>query len=466
MVFSSLVFIFVFLPLFFLIYFISKDKLKNSILLIASLFFYSWGEPKYVFLMIFSILINYILARLIEKDKKRSKLFLIIAIIINFGLLFGFKYINFAVENLNLILMLDINTVDILLPIGISFYTFQAVSYVIDVYRGKVAAQKNIITMGAYIALFPQLIAGPIVRYSTIEKQLADRKVTLEKFADGARRFIIGLGKKVIIANNVAIIADTIFNSSSLGEYGALILIIGVLAYTFQIYFDFSGYSDMAIGLGKMLGFDFLENFNYPYISKSITDFWRRWHISLSSWFRDYVYIPLGGNRVSKWKWIRNILIVWACTGLWHGASWNFVLWGLYFAVILLLEKLFLNKYLEKLPSLIRWLYAFVLICVGWVIFRIENVNEIFAVLGNIFTLKSSDFISFLANNYDLLNYIPYMLIAAIGSAPFINNLYKKMSNEKGILSYVYDLWIVIIFLVSIAFLLQSTYNPFIYFRF
>ena len=282
MVFSSLVFLFVFLPIFLLIYFLSKDKFKNIILLIFSLFFYSWGEPKYIVLMLFSIFINYLLARLIDKTKNNRKLFLVLDIIINIGLLFFFKYTNFALDNLHNIFGFNTPSLNILLPIGISFYTFQALSYVIDVYRGKVKAQKNIITMGAYIALFPQLIAGPIVRYSTIEKQLAKRTVTLEKFTDGLRRFIIGLGKKVIIANNVAIIADTILNGS-IADYGAIILIIGVLAYTFQIYFDFSGYSDMAIGLGKMLGFDFLENFNYPYISKSITEFWRRWHISLSS---------------------------------------------------------------------------------------------------------------------------------------------------------------------------------------
>jgi len=460
----NLIFIFIFLPVFFLLYFVSKDKYKNTVLLLASLFFYSWGEPKYVLLMVFSILINYIFARLIDKYRDKAKIFLVLSIVINIGLLFFFKYTNFFIGNLNNIFGLNINYLNILLPIGISFYTFQAISYVVDVYRKTVKVQKNIVTLGAYIALFPQLIAGPIVRYDTIEKQLSKRKITLEKFTDGFRRFIIGLGKKVIIANNVAIIADTIFNGN-VTEYGALILIVGVLAYTFQIYFDFSGYSDMAIGLGKMLGFDFLENFNYPYISKSITEFWRRWHISLSSWFRDYVYIPLGGNRVAKWKWIRNILIVWACTGFWHGASWNFIIWGLYFAVILLIEKLYLNKYLEKIPKFFRWCYAFILICVGWVIFRVENMPNVLAVLHNIFTFKSSDLILFTAENYPLLNYLPYMVIAAIGSFPFINNLYKKMSSKNG-WCYVYDLWLIIIFLLSIAFLLQSTYNPFIYFRF
>ena len=319
--------------------------------------------------------------------------------------------------------------------------------------------------MGTYIALFPQLIAGPIVRYKDIEKQLLKRKVSLEKVTYGIRRFIIGLGKKVIIANNVAVIADTIFDGS-LSEMGALVLIIGAVAYTFQIYFDFSGYSDMAIGLGKILGFEFLENFKYPYISKSITEFWRRWHISLSSWFRDYVYIPLGGNRVSKAKWIRNILIVWFLTGLWHGASWNFIIWGLYFAIILLIEKLVLNKYLEKLPGFISWLYAFVLICIGWIIFRVENVNDIIIVLRNIFTLKTSDFIVFEAKHYYLLNYSIYMVIAFIGMFPFVNDVFNKLDKKKNSMVFLYDLWIIAVFILSILFLIQSTYNPFIYFRF
>ncbi len=465
MVFSSLVFIFVFLPIFFLIYFISKNKLKNTIIFIFSLLFYSWGEPKYCILMLISILFNYLFAKLIDKHKNKAKIFLILSIIFNIGLLIIFKYADFSILNINNIFNLNIKTLGFLLPIGISFYTFQAISYVVDVYRKKVKVQNNIINLGAYIALFPQLIAGPIVRYETIEKQLSDRKITIDKFTSGLRRFIIGLGKKVIIANNVAIIADTIFNAG-VTESGALILIIATLAYTFQIYFDFSGYSDMAIGLGKMLGFDFLENFKYPYISKSITEFWRRWHISLSSWFRDYVYIPLGGNRVPKWKWIRNVLIVWAITGLWHGASWNFVLWGLYFAVILLIEKLFLHKILEKLPNILRWIYAFVLICFGWIIFRIENINEMFIVIQNIFTLKSSDLTLVIADNYYLLNYLPFMLFAIIGCTPYVNNFYKILSSKKGIISFTYDMWLICILLISVAFLIQSSYNPFIYFRF
>ncbi len=462
MVFSSLSFIFFFLPIFLLIYFISKKELQNIVILLGSLFFYAWGEPKYVIVMIFSIIFNYLCGLLINRYRKQDKLFLILAIIGNLLLLFVFKYLDFTIININRLFSSNINSLNLLLPIGISFYTFQAMSYVIDVYKKKVKVQKNIITMGTYVALFPQLIAGPIVRYKDIEKQLSNRTINLNKVSDGIRRFIIGLGKKVIIANNVAVIADTIFDGN-IQNTGALILIIGTIAYALQIYFDFSGYSDMAIGLGKILGFDFLENFNYPYISKSITEFWRRWHISLSSWFRDYVYIPLGGNRVSKIKWIRNIFMVWFLTGLWHGASWNFILWGLYFAVILLLEKLVLSKYLDKLPSFISWIYAFILICIGWIIFRIQGINNIMIVFSNIFTLKPSNLTLFISNHYYLLNNIIYMIIGIIGMFPFINKYMIKLSNKYG---YIYDVLIIIIFIISIMFLIQSTYNPFIYFRF
>lgn len=353
MIFSSLTFLFVFLPFVLLIYYISKDKYRNYILLLVSLLFYSWGEPKFIILMLISILFNYYFAIFIDKyreNNKVTKAILIGSLIFNIGLLFFFKYFNFFINNFNSLFSSNISIMKIILPIGISFYTFQILSYVVDVYKDDVKVQKNICYLGAYISFFPQLIAGPIVRYCDIEKQLNNRIVNFDKVVVGIRRFIIGLGKKVIIANNVAIIADTIFNSNNLGNYGIGILIIGTLAYTIQIYFDFSGYSDMAIGLGKLFCFDFLENFNYPYIATSITDFWRRWHISLSSWFRDYVYIPLGGNRVSKLKFLRNIFVVWMLTGLWHGASWNYVIWGIYFGIILMFEKLVYGKFLKKIP--------------------------------------------------------------------------------------------------------------------
>ena len=468
MLFSSLTFIFIFLPLILLIYYISKDKFKNYILLIFSLLFYSWGEPKYIILMILSIVINYYFAILIDKcrnDKRNSKILLILSLIINLGLLFVFKYLNFFVININNLFSVNIPLKSIILPIGISFYTFQILSYVVDVYKKEVDVQKNIFTLGTYIAFFPQLIAGPIVRYSTIEKELNKRKHSFEKFSNGLRRFIIGLGKKVIIANKVAYLADVILNGAVQNEYKGLILFVGVLAYTLQIYFDFSGYSDMAIGLGKMFGFEFLENFNYPYISKSITEFWRRWHISLSSWFKDYVYIPLGGNRVSKSRWIINILVVWMLTGLWHGASWNFVLWGLYFAVILLIEKLFLNKYLEKLPKFIRWIYAFVLINIGWIIFRLEDINIMYYVLKNIFKFNEVSLNDVFAQNFYLLNYVPFVIIGIIGMFPISKFIFNKF-HKYNCYIYLRDSFIILVFIISICILITNTYNPFIYFRF
>ena len=460
MVFSSLTFLILFLPILLFFYYISKDEYKNYILLFFSLLFYSWGEPKYILLMLFSIIINYFFALLL--NKKKSKILLAIAIITNIGLLVFFKYMNLIIGTINSFGNSNIKELNILLPIGISFYTFQILSYVIDVYRGKVKVQKNIFLLGTYISFFPQLIAGPIVRYETIEKELKKRDHTLEKFSEGLRRFIIGLGKKVIIANNVAIIADTIFNNNNISSYSYIIIIIGLFAYTIQIYFDFSGYSDMAIGLGKIFGFTFNENFNYPYSSRSITDFWTRWHISLSTWFKDYVYIPLGGNRVNKLKWIRNFLIVWLLTGLWHGASWNFVLWGLFYGILLLLEKLFLHKLLDKIPKLIGWIYMFMIINFAWLLFRIENLKMLKDIL---FKAKNIDFSMFLADNFNLINYLPYLFIGFILSFP----IYKMIDNKfnKSIIYLLFrDFIILLIFLVSVAFLINNSYNPFIYFRF
>ena len=393
MLFSSLTFLFLFLPITLLLYFIVKDRYKNYLLLIASLIFYAWGEPKYIVLMLLSIVFNYVMARLIDKNKKyksRKKFDLIITIVVNIGTLFVFKYLDFAIENANLMFGFNLNSPDLVLPIGISFYTFQILSYVIDVYRGKVKVQKNIFTLGTYIALFPQLIAGPIVRYSSIEKQLQTREHSLEKFCIGLRRFIVGFCKKILIANNVAVIADRVFTDPMAIELNGWIVVIALLAYTLQIYYDFSGYSDMAIGLGKMFGFDFDENFNYPYSATSVTDFWKRWHISLTTWFRDYVYIPLGGNRCSRIKWIRNFLIVWFLTGLWHGASWNFVVWGLYYGFILLMEKMVLNRVLDKVPNFIKHIYTMVLVIIGWVFFgstsltvAIDYIKIMFGMAGH-----------------------------------------------------------------------------------
>ncbi len=467
MLFSSLSFLFTFLPLLLVLYYsINNIKYRNIILLIFSLFFYAWGEPVYIVLMIFSITCGYFLtlfiSTLLKKNQKNNaKLILILAILINIGLLGFYKYSDFLIININNIFNLNIKTMNLPLPIGISFYTFQILSYIFDVYNGKVKVQKNILTLATYISSFPQLIAGPIVRYITVEDELKNRKITISLFANGFRRFIIGLGKKVIIANQMAIIADTIF-SLKVENLGTSTLWMGAIAYAFQIYFDFSGYSDMAIGLGKMLGFNFLENFNYPYIAQSITDFWRRWHISLSSWFRDYIYIPLGGNRVSKIKWFRNIFIVWFITGLWHGASWNFVIWGLYFGLILVIEKLFLLQVLSKAPQWLRHLYAIILILIGWVIFRADNMLVVISFIKNMFIYKSVDVKEFFTEYYNIVPCLPYSIIAIIGSMPIV----KIFKTNQTINKYLLDIFLVIIFILSIMFLENNSYNPFIYFRF
>ena len=477
MLFSSLTFIFIFLPLVLGIYFISKDKYKNTILLVFSLFFYAWGEPKYIILMIFSIIFNYFFGLLIDKyrtNKKLSVALLIFDIAINLLMLIMFKYSNFLVNTINDIFNLNITSISIFnknilkltLPIGISFYTFQMLSYIIDLYKGEVKVQKNILSLGTYIAFFPQLIAGPIVRYETIENELKNRTHTFNKFVFGLKRFIIGLGKKVILANNLAFVADQIIDSGNISNYGTIIVWIAMFAYTLQIYYDFSGYSDMAIGLGKMFGFTFLENFNYPYISKSITDFWRRWHISLSSWFRDYVYIPLGGNRVKKSRWVFNIMVVWMLTGLWHGASWNFVLWGLYFGIILLIEKFFLHKILDKLPNILRWLYSMILIIVGWTIFRNEDITLVLDLLKRMFIFEKTNWLDFIRMNYHLINYVLYFVLGIICMFPFFGKFIEKNQKKEGIMHFLSNAFILFIFVLCILFLIKSSYNPFIYFRF
>ncbi len=464
MVFSSFVFLFIFLPLVIFTYFIIKNRTyRNVILFIFSLVFYAWGEPVYVLLMLFSILANYFLALIIDKSKKK-KLFLIIAVIINILIIGFFKYGDFLIENINTVFKLSIPSLNIGLPIGISFYTFQILSYVIDVYNKKVKVQKNIINLGTYIALFPQLIAGPIVRYETIADELENRKETITKVIDGLKRFIIGLGKKVIIANNMAIIADTIYNGD-IASFGTLAMWLAAISYTFQIYFDFSGYSDMAIGLGKVFGLNFLENFNYPYIAKSITDFWRRWHISLSTWFRDYIYIPLGGNRVNKIKWIRNILVVWLLTGLWHGASWNFVLWGLYYGILLIIEKLFLGKLLEKLPKIIGHIYTLFIVVIGWVIFRVEDFSQMALVLKKMFVFEGGDLFEQIILNFDIFSALPYLIIAILASMPIFRIISDKFK-EKTPFKLALNICTYGIFVICICLLLSSSYNPFIYFRF
>ncbi|MBR3368440.1 MBOAT family protein [Candidatus Saccharibacteria bacterium] len=467
MLFSSLTFLFAFLPITLILYFLVKDKYKNYVLLVASLIFYAWGEPKYVILMILSIIFNYFIARLIDKKSKTKKLkkfLLFITVFVNIGALFIFKYLDFAIENLNVVFNFNIQPAHLSLPIGISFYTFQILSYVIDVYRKKVKVQKNIFTLGTYIALFPQLIAGPIVRYSDVEKQLKSRTHSLEKFCDGFRRFILGFVKKVLIANNVAIIADTVFNDPSAVELGPVAIVISLLAYALQIYYDFSGYSDMAIGLGKIFGFDFDENFNYPYSATSLTDFWRRWHISLTSWFRDYVYIPLGGNRCSKLRWLRNFSIVWLLTGFWHGASWNFVLWGVFNMVILLIEKQFLGKILAKIPKIFTWISTFIIVNIGWLLFRVNTMDDLGLIVKSFFHPEAST-ADFLAHNFSIVSYFLFMILGLIFMFPVWKKMTGKLLKWK-FGRFILDIILLALFCVAICALVNSSYNPFIYFRF
>ena len=461
MLFSSLTFLLAFLPMVLVIYYINNNRVyRNIILLISSLIFYSWGEPRTIIIMIITIIVNYVMAIMIEEKEKYRKLLFIVTCIFNIGILFFFKYFNFFVND---VLMLKNVTLNIILPIGISFYTFQILSYVIDVYKKEVVAQRSIINLGAYVTMFPQLIAGPIVRYQTIAKELTERKEHVDDIAEGLRRFIIGLGKKIIIANQMAIIADKVYLSIPLHDLNTMFAWIGTIAFALQIYYDFSGYSDMAIGLGKMFGFHFVENFNYPYIATSITDFWRRWHISLSSWFRDYVYIPLGGSRCSKARWMLNIMIVWSLTGLWHGASYNFILWGLYYGVLLMMEKLLFKKYLDKLKG-INYIITMLIVLVGWVFFNSSSVDQIIYMIRNLFGFNGS-FSLILLNNQGILYLLPYMLIAIIGMGPWINQLFIKIRNNT-IGFTIYDIYLVVILVVCLIFLINNSYNPFIYFRF
>ena len=463
MVFSSITFLFYFLPIVLGIYYIVPKKCKNLVLLIASFIFYFYGEPTYVLLMAFSIVITYIFGRLIDKYKntERAKIFLVLAIVISIGLLVYFKYANFIIQNINLWLSHKIDFIYVALPIGISFYTFQMLSYLVDVYRGQAKVQKNILKLAMYVSLFPQLIAGPIVRYTTIEDQIENRTHTFEKFALGVRRFIIGLGKKVLIANVLGELANKFLGSS---EMSVLYYWIYGIAATLQIYFDFSGYSDMAIGLGKMFGFEFLENFNYPYIAKSITDFWRRWHISLSSWFRDYVYIPLGGNRVSKVKWLRNIMVVWLLTGLWHGAAWNFIIWGLYFGILLIIEKVFLGKIIEKMPKIFAHIYVLVLVMISFIIFNGESTTQILTNIGGLVGIGNVPLVS-PESIYYLKSYLCVIVIGIIGATPLFKNIFtsKKMERVTNILEPMY---LVLLLLISTSYIVDGSFNPFLYFRF
>lgn len=466
MVFSSTIFLCVYLPLVLLGYYICPKKGRNLFLLIVSLVFYAWGEPKYVFLMIFSILVNYIFGRLMDKhreNKKRLKLMLVLSVVIDLGLLSVFKYTDFIITNVNAIFGANFDLLNIALPIGISFYTFQAMSYTIDVYRNDVRVQKNLIDFGMYITMFPQLIAGPIVRYADVQDQLAERSVTTADFSEGVMRFVVGLGKKVLLANQMGAVWSDIYALG--GDVSALMAWTGAIAYTFQIYFDFSGYSDMAIGLGRMFGFKFPENFRYPYQSVSITDFWRRWHITLSTWFKEYLYIPLGGNRRGLARQALNLLIVWSLTGFWHGAGWNFVMWGLYYFVILFIEKLFLLKALDKLPKFFRHVYALVLIIIGWVIFASDDVSVLLPYLGSMFGANGA--IGGM-DVYTLLTKAVLLIICCIASTELPKKLFLSAAgamNEKAAFTLKSVLTIALLAL-SMILLIGDSYNPFLYFRF
>lgn len=461
MVFSSIPFLYYFLPAVLILYFIAGKRFANLILFAASLAFYAWGEPKYVFLMLGSTFLGYLFAILIEKSGKKtavSKILLFAAVGVNVLALCVFKYADFAVGEINSLLRTDFALPGIALPIGISFYTFQILSYCVDVYRGDVAAQKNFISFAAYVTMFPQLIAGPIVRYSDIEKQLARREHSLEKIYDGLRRFTVGLSKKVLLANRFGELCEA-FKASD--ENTVLYVWLYAAAYSLHVYFDFSGYSDMAIGLGKIFGFDFCENFNYPYISKSATEFWRRWHMSLGTWFRDYVYIPMGGNRVGFLRWIFNIFTVWALTGLWHGASRNFVVWGLYFAVLLVLEKLFLGKFLKKIPRVFSHIYTLLAVVVSFVIFDSEN----FAVTGKRICAMfgfGTDKIFGAESLYMLKSFAVPLAVGIIAATP-VSKLWRKKFGEKVPLETVFC---AVLLIIVTAYLADGSYNPFLYFRF
>ncbi len=466
MVFSSTVFLCIFLPLVLLGYYICPKRGRNLFLLIASLVFYAWGEPKYVFLMIFSIIANYVFGLLMDKfrrNSRRLKLMLVLSVVVDLGLLGVFKYTDFIISNLNAAFGASFDLLKLALPIGISFYTFQAMSYTIDVYRGDVKVQRNIIDFGMYITMFPQLIAGPIVRYSDVEGQLRDRRVTAQDFSEGATRFVVGLGKKVLLANQIGALWSEIYALG--GSSSALTAWLGAIAFTFQIYFDFSGYSDMAIGLGRMFGFKFPENFRYPYQSVSITDFWRRWHITLSTWFREYLYIPLGGNRRGFSRQALNLLIVWTLTGFWHGAGWNFVLWGLYYFAVLFVEKLFLLKALDRAPKILRHIYSLLLIVLGWVIFACDDITVLLPFIGSMFgangALGGLDL-------YWLTTKAVLLVICCVASTELPKKLMISLGGRLGerpafILKSVLTL---LLLCLSVVFLIGDSYNPFLYFRF
>lgn len=464
MVFSTPLFLFYFLPFVLLVYYVTPMRFRNVVLLAASLFFYYWGEQGYTVIMLVSIAIDYTHGLIVHRCKERgrevgAKLAVASTVIFNLGILFFFKYWDFAAVSLQRAGIGFLPVLNASLPIGISFYTFQTMSYTIDIYRGDARVQKNVVHFGAFVTLFPQLIAGPIIKYKDLDDQLTDRVHCVSRFASGAQRFVAGLAKKLLLANNVGQLWD-VFKATPAEELTILGAWLGITAFAVQIYFDFSGYSDMAIGLGRLFGFEFMENFNYPYISRSITEFWRRWHISLSTWFREYLYIPLGGNRCSKGRWILNLLIVWAATGIWHGASWNYLFWGLYFFCLLMLEKLMVGKWLGKLPAIFQHLYVIVLVLISWTIFALEDLGQMWSYLQVMAGLKGN----LLVNSqtlYYLRSFLPVLLVAAVGATPLAATLWQRVTNPAlRILALVLGL------ILCTAYVVASTYNPFLYFRF
>jgi len=456
--------LFLFLPAILLVYFAVPRRVRNLMLLAGSLFFYAWGEPVYIVLMLVSITVNYALALVIERFRgtRRSLLALMGAVVISAGLLGFFKYAGLLVDTFNGVFNTGLAAPALALPIGISFYTFQIISYTIDVYRGDVSAERNWVTVATYISMFPQLIAGPIVRYKTIAAELVERRPTVERFAQGSWRFTIGLAEKVLIANTIGLIWKEALQTA---EPSVMLAWVGLAAFALQIYFDFSGYSDMAIGLGKMLGFTFPENFDYPYTAQTVTEFWRRWHMSLTGWFRDYVYIPLGGNRVPYLKWLRNVLLVWFLTGLWHGASWNFALWGLYFAVLMIVEKAFLHKVLMKVPRVFRHVYLIFAVMMGWVLFEMEGLREIGGYFATLFGAAGVPFAN-PESSYVLRSNAVLFVVAIVAAMPVMRWVKDRLGERPGVQRALVPVLQAALLVVSYAYLIDSTFNPFLYFRF
>lgn len=467
MVFSSLNFLFVYFTVVLLLYYITPKRWRNALLLVVNLIFYGWGEPIYILIMLFSIAVDYVNGLVIGRCRARgneggARAALVCSVVLNLGMLFFFKYWDFIAGSLAAVGLHFMPVLGLTLPIGISFYTFQSMSYTIDVFRGDTAVQKNIVTFGSFVTLFPQLIAGPILKYRDLADQLEERTYKVEQFASGVQIFVVGLGKKVLLGNNLGMLWD-VYKALPAGDLTVLGAWLGIIAFSLQIYFDFSGYSDMAVGLGRMLGFEFMRNFNYPYIAKSITDFWRRWHISLGSWFREYLYIPMGGNRVNKGQLCFNLLVVWGATGIWHGASWNFLLWGLYFGVILIAEKLFLLHWMEKWPTVLRHIYALVLIVVSWAIFDLEGFARIGTYLAAMFGVAQGGLWDgrFL---YYARSYLPIILVACAASTPLAASAWKRLPDK--VKQVGLPVLLVAGLLLCTAYLVDATYNPFLYFRF